>query len=122
MKKADMILIISILLLAAFLFLINKSHVSDDNMYVVISVDGEEVEKFLHRDMINKKIDINNEYGYNKILISEDGAKMLEADCKDRICVNTKEITKAGQSIVCLPHRLEVKLISDENEIDAVAK
>ncbi len=49
---------------------------------------------------------------------------MTQADCPDGICANHKPIHKTGESIICLPHKVVVTVISDksnDNEIDAVA-
>ena len=42
----------------------------------------------------------------------EDGAVWVEhADCADRTCERTGKITRAGQSIVCLPNGIVVKIV-----------
>ena len=33
---------------------------------------------------------------------------MIRADCPDKICVHMRPIRYAGESILCLPHRLAV--------------
>ena len=49
--------------------------------------------------------------------------KMIYADCKDKICKNHKEISKSNESIICLPNKVEVTVISDKSEdVDGVAK
>jgi hypothetical protein len=41
-----------------------------------------------------------------------DGAVWVEhADCADRTCERTGKITRAGQSIVCLPNGIVVKIV-----------
>lgn len=57
------------------------------------------------------------------IEIAEGGVRMKEADCPDQICVSRGLIQKSGQSIVCLPHRLVIRLeqVGDQ-ELDAVAE
>ncbi len=52
--------------------------------------------------------------------ISDGGARMLESDCDDRVCVRTGEIHGHGQSVICVPNRVTVD-ISGESGIDAVA-
>lgn len=41
---------------------------------------------------------------------------MIYADCKDKICKNHKEISKSNESIICLPNKVEVTVISDKSE------
>ena len=47
--------------------------------------------------------------GHTNTLVIRDGkARVVEASCPDRICVRQGAIQYAGESIVCLPHRLVV--------------
>ena len=60
---------------------------------------------------------------YNVIEIAEGGVRMKEADCPDQICVSRGLIRKSGQSIVCLPHRLVIRLEQlGDQELDAVVE
>lgn len=122
MKKADIILLIFILFLSGFLLFFKNTNDSKEDLYLVVTVDSKIVKKDLYKDMINKEINVDNKYGHNEIFVNKNGVKVVEADCKDQVCVNTKEINKAGQTIICLPHRLEVKLISEKNGIDVIVK
>lgn len=48
------------------------------------------------------------------ILVIEDGVAYLSyADCPDHTCVRTGKIMYNGQSIVCLPNRITVTVVSD---------
>ena len=38
------------------------------------------------------------------------------ADCPDQICVHTAEISKDGGSIICLPNRIVLEIISEVPE------
>jgi hypothetical protein len=44
------------------------------------------------------------------ILLEGDGVTVTEADCPTQDCVHTGKITRAGQSIVCLPEQVTVRL------------
>ena len=50
---------------------------------------------------------------------------MKEANCRDLLCTHMPSIKKVGETIVCLPHRLILEIVSekeesDEEEIDKV--
>lgn len=47
---------------------------------------------------------------YNLLSVSKSGVSMEAADCRDQICVRHIPITKGGESIICLPHRLAVEI------------
>ena len=44
----------------------------------------------------------------NTLVIRDGTAQVAEASCPDQICVRQGAIRYAGESIVCLPHRLAV--------------
>ena len=49
------------------------------------------------------------ENGHTNTLIIRDGtAQVIEASCPDKICVGQGAIQYAGESIVCLPHKLVI--------------
>lgn len=58
------------------------------------------------------------------VRLQHDGACVLESGCKDKICVKTGMLTRAGQTAVCLPAKvtLELKDITGQStgQIDAV--
>ena len=44
----------------------------------------------------------------NTLVIADGKARVAEASCPDQICVRQGAVQYAGESIVCLPHRLVV--------------
>ena len=44
----------------------------------------------------------------NTLVIKDGKARVVEASCPDRICVGHGAIQYAGESIVCLPHKLVI--------------
>ena len=44
----------------------------------------------------------------NTLVIKDGTARVVEASCPDKICVGQGAIQYAGESIVCLPHRLVI--------------
>ena len=57
------------------------------------------------------------EDGYNLLLIENGMASVTDATCPDQLCVRQRAISKSGESIICLPHRLVVQ-IEGEGEVD----
>lgn len=54
------------------------------------------------------------------VRISGDAAYIAESDCPGQDCVHTGAITRAGQSIVCLPAQVVISLVSTSSDVDAV--
>ena len=74
----------------------------------------------------NQTIRLEGEGGSNTLVIEGGKAWMTEADCPDGLCLGMGKISSAGQSIVCLPHKLVVEVKSaqgsTEPALDMVAK
>ena len=56
-----------------------------------------------------KTIAIDGTY-HLTVILDKTGAAVTDSDCPGRDCVHTGRITRAGQSIVCLPARIIVSL------------
>ena len=64
----------------------------------------------------NQTIHINKE---NTLKIENHKIRMISATCPDHLCIKQGTINKKGQSIICLPHKLIVEVVSgDEKQQD----
>ena len=59
-------------------------------------------------DNITKKIE--TKYGTNVVSVKDKAVFVSNADCPDKICVKHREISRVGETIVCLPHKLVVEI------------
>lgn len=115
LKKMDVILILTVLILAIggliFYSIIGKK----DAGLVVIEVDGTVYGEYSLRE--KQEVFIND----TNVLMIEDGkASMREADCPDQICVEHVSISKNGETIVCLPNKVIVTVTQGQDgELDA---
>lgn len=57
--------------------------------------------------------------GYNVITVENGAVRVSEADCPDKVCVSTGSISGGAVPIVCLPHKLEVRVINGAQAVDA---
>jgi len=59
------------------------------------------------------------EGGYNLIEVERGRIRVAEADCPDQVCVRHGAVQYAGESIVCLPHKLVITIEGGAaNDID----
>ncbi len=113
--KNDIVLAVVIVLLAtAGLLLFNLTKTTGD--YVLVKIDG--VEKY--RYSLAENIDMvvfngENDEFWNRIVISDGTVCVSEANCPDKICVGHRKINKDNESIVCLPHKVVVEVVSVVN-------
>ena len=109
MKKKDMFIITAALLLALALYAVSQLALGTQAAQVVVTVGGEEV---LRRPLaVSDTYEIRQENGDVNIIRVENGAVyMLEANCRDGLCIRQGKMKNAAKTIVCLPHELAVQL------------
>ncbi len=115
-KKADIILA-AVLLILGFGSMAFAYAPSGNDLSLYISVEGKEYKTLSLDEDIS--LDIDSEYGHNRLVISDGKAWVEDADCRGKDCMGFGKISKEGQMIVCLPHKLMIQVIGME-AIDAV--
>ena len=64
----------------------------------------------------------SDEGGSNTIQVADGKIGIIDADCPDKLCVNQRAIRYQGESIICLPHKVTVRIEGgDEPLFDADA-
>ena len=119
MKKNDIILIGSILVVAVALFLVFYLNRKPGDM-VIVSVDGV-VTAELPLDKDTEYL-IETESGENLLVIKDGKASITEASCPDQVCVHQREIQNDTELIICLPNRVIVEIQGESaSELDNVS-
>ncbi|MBR3692738.1 MAG: NusG domain II-containing protein [Clostridia bacterium] len=111
MKKADFILVLCALAVGLLLLLLPKS--SGERLTVLC--DGEFFAEYpLSRDCVV-------ELAGNAFEIRDGEVFMCRADCPGGDCLKSRPVSRAGESIVCLPNRLILRIDGKDNDApDAV--
>ena len=70
---------------------------------------------------------VTTEHGSNTVLIEPGRIRIIEADCPDQVCVNTGWLSDSAAPIVCLPHRVVIRIESapsgrDPGQLDSVSQ
>ncbi len=127
MKKKDAITIVLLAFVFFILFFINSFLFKPTgNEKLIVVVDGKIVRT--HSLSENGIYEIKTTGNHvNKYQIDDKKVVMLSADCRDGLCVKTGKIAKNGQMIICLPHKLYLKIESSKNteksdKIDVIAE
>lgn len=117
MKKKDIIVIVSILLVALFAFLAVEL-TKEAGSEVIVKVDGVEVARYSL--LVDNEYELNG--GTNILCIKNKEAYLIDAKCPDHLCVKQGKISKNGETITCLPYKLTVTVTGGENpEVDLVS-
>ena len=121
-KKADVFIILFVFIIILLVYsatFFNKSAEVGEKLNIY--VDGK-LEYSYSLPLYEKKvIELNNEYGYNRIIAENNSVYMEESDCKGKDCVNIGKIQNNGDFIICAPHRIIVRIENEKTEeFDAV--
>ena len=115
--RCDILLIAGILLAAVLLWWFVRPRQAGGE--VVVVQDGREIGRYPLDEELTVTIGTED---YNVLEIHDGTAAVVEANCGDHTCVRTGAISRAGETIICLPHRLEIQIIGGSAaEVDAVA-
>ena len=116
-KRGDLYLMVGCLLAAlvccCLWFLLRQ-----DGGTVIVEQNGQETARYALSE--DRTVRIEGEGGYNLLVIEGGEVYLSEADCPTQLCMKTGKIRYAGQSIVCLPHRLAVRITGGASGLDAV--
>ena len=112
-KKQD-VLLIAVLLAAAARLAVWFQFRPAGLLVAVVEQDGAVVRRIdLDRQARDEEIDLGGPY-HVKLLAEPGAISFLSSDCRDKTCVRTGKLTKPGQTAVCLPARISVRLESGE--------
>lgn len=115
-KKGD-IIIIAVILLAAAVFTF-WSNSKTESVQAVITVDGETV-KTVDLSNIKEKITFIPATEPRVVITAENGEIRFEsADCEDKLCVACGNLSKHGDTAVCLPSKTVITVTG--SDVDAV--
>ncbi|MCR5509034.1 MAG: NusG domain II-containing protein [Lachnospiraceae bacterium] len=113
-RRNDIILILLFIIISVIISLfIHFRH--EDGMYACVYVDNVLTGRYPLN--INETVRINGYLGGTNVLSIEDGyARMTGASCPDGLCINQGAVNGTGQSIICLPNRVVVKITGQEDD------
>jgi hypothetical protein len=121
-RRADLILILIVAAIIAAAAMILAGHQmlalpgGSSGSQVEITQDGETTHLPLSQD--TTMVLSSDSGGTNTLVVKNGEVWISEADCPDQICVKMGSISRTGQTIVCMPHQLVIRIISEDQEID----
>ena len=93
----------------------------EEGGYVAVIQEGEAIEQFSLNEEVEYRIELEDG-SFNLLKIKNGKVYMQEASCPDQICVNHRPINSVGETIVCLPNEIVLKVVeqSSKPEMDMV--
>lgn len=126
MKRADWLLVISILSLALIFTAFNKQTFFNSpdvglRTKAIIKVQGEKVKDIpLSGEKRTYTFEVQGKVGTAIIEVKENSIRMYESPCDEQICVQRGWISSPGESIICVPSEIVVEIESEKKPYDAV--
>ena len=109
-KKRDIILALVLVLLGIVCYGVIRLGQKKGSQ-VIIYEDQKEIGRYdLNTDTTKE---IQTAKGMNILEIKNGMAYVTEADCPDQVCIRMGKISKTGETIVCLPHKLVIQVEGD---------
>ena len=119
-RKKEIIAILILILIALTLLICVRLFAEGEGKYVKVYVDNKLKKTFNLNN--NSRYLIDTKKGYNLLIIKDGKARIVDADCPNKICVDKGFISKNDESIIFLPHNVVVTVESNEKkQVDAVA-
>jgi len=109
-KKLNDILLFAGVLIIGFILFFALNTMKSEGKQVLVIANGQVTESFPLDE--NKEVMLEFD-GYNLLVIEDGYAFVTRADCPDKLCMKQRKISKDGETIICLPHRLIIKISED---------
>lgn len=112
-KKRDIILALVLILLGIVCYGVIRMGQKKGSQ-VIIYEDQKEIGRYdLNTDTTKE---IQTAKGINILEIKNGMAYVTDADCPDQVCIRMEKISKTGENIVCLPHKLVIQVEGDDGQ------
>lgn len=119
LKPGDVVIFLAIVAAACGIWL-HLALLQTDQTYGEIWLDGELYQQIKLDDSTEETIQLEGKV--SEVTIETDGRRMrfVLSECPDHTCERTGWISSVGQTAVCLPNRVMIKITGNSGEEDAV--
>lgn len=126
MRKNDFYLVFCLLLLAAALHFYLTTRPASGQISFQIQ-QGDRIVQTIKRSALTNTAQFSIQANDGDVHIEIDpvkGARIIESPCPDKLCMHQGYINKSGQTILCLPEKVLITVVSDgkDGEPDAVLR
>lgn len=112
-NRRDIIVILILLLFAALIYLYAQNFIFKNSQTAEILYDNTVIETV----SLDKDRTFSLDEFPNIVFEIKDGSiAFIQSDCPDKVCIHTGFINKTGQTAVCLPNKIILKLVSDSRD------
>lgn len=118
-KKADVILAVLLIAVGIIMsYVLSFGQSSGDTLS--IRVDGKLFGTYSLLE--DREIDIQRDAYINKVTIKNGTVSMNFSNCHGQDCVQQHAISRTGETIVCLPHKVFLEISGRTSEYDTISR
>ena len=126
MRKNDLYLAFCLLLLAAALHFYLTTRPASSQVSFQIQ-HGDRIVQTIRHSALTNTGQFSVRTGNGNVHIEIDpakGARIIESPCPDKLCMHQGYISKSGQTVLCLPEKVLITVVSEgkDGEPDAVLR
>src|SRR5690625_813603 len=132
LKVGDIVLVVLLLLISLIplaIFSWQQAQIDGGRLVAVVSLENEVLHEIsLSEHENHEAFDVvTHDHEVNTIELTDQGIRINRATCNDQVCVRTGFISKAGQTIICLPHQLVIEIQNigndniDQDQVDIIS-
>ena len=116
-QKGDLLAVAVTLVLAAAVFFLFLPREDPGAAVAEIYLDGQLIDQ-LPLDT-PAQLEVSGDY-HNTITVRDGKVGVTASDCPGEDCVHSGFVGNSGRSIVCLPNRLETRIVSAPGDVDFI--
>lgn len=116
-RKTDLIAIAIVVVLAAAVLLAFMPSSDTSPAQIAIYQDGELIKTLSINE--SQKFEISGKYT-NTVTIQDGKVAITQSNCPGSDCVACGWMANSGRSIVCLPNGVEIRILSQDSDVDFV--
>lgn len=118
LRRNDLLLLAALLVVAALIFVGWRLMHRESGGQLIVEVDGTRIAGY--------PLDIDGVYeiqgyraGTNTLTVSGGSARITSSTCPDHLCEHQGSVSRNGETIVCLPNRVIVRVTgAKDNDVD----
>jgi hypothetical protein len=118
LKTGDYILIscVIVFIISSFVFI----HIVDSSEKVAIIIVNN-IEMYRISPFEDRNIIVNGTIDKSHIQVKNAQISIIEAPCRHKICIKMGKISKAGETLICVPNRIVIQILgNNSNSLDGI--
>ena len=116
-SKFDVVAVAAVILFALLFFLLPFAFREEASVLQIVTPDG----SYEYPLSTAQTVTLTSRGITLTVCIENGRARVLESDCPDAVCRNSGWIEKSGETVLCAPAGVTVRVMGGDSDVDFVA-